>query len=287
MANIDDDYNKPRRLVFRGDGDSVKTFLMRLGMALHLRSEIDDDKKKIAYASSFLEGGALLWFEHMNNDTAPEDMETTFDMFKDDLKAAYLNPLDEVAARLELASLKFNPSAAMTVSKFEGTQFTPLTLRLSDESQKTLAFTFAMKLPPAMQAYVLQQTPDTVAEALSAARIFESSFGATVTTTTPIVPAQLQAAEAITRADVRAMFAEFAAVQTHGAYSSRGARGGYARGFPARGGSGPPYVPRQRQQLSDQDRERCMRERRCFSCKKVGHSARECKSAPADMFPPS
>jgi hypothetical protein len=36
--------------------------------------------------------------------------------------------------------------------------------------------------------------------------------------------------------------------------------------------------------ISDADRERCMKERRCFNCKKTGHSSKQCRSAYSKNF---
>jgi hypothetical protein len=39
-----------------------------------------------------------------------------------------------------------------------------------------------------------------------------------------------------------------------------------------------------RVELSAADRERCMKERRCFNCKKVGHSSRQCRGSYSKNF---
>ena len=278
MATLHHDL-KTQRLVFRGEGDSVKTFLMRLGMLLHLNPLVDDDKKKIAFTSSYLEGGALLWFEHMMNEVSIDEIDTTFDQFKIDLQAAFLNPLDDTAARLELAAVKFTPTKDMTVAVFASTVFNPIALRLVDESPKALAFAFAAKLPPAMQAHVLQQVPETLAEALNAARIYESSFslqgqGA--------IPAHVATGEA--RAGERGptweMFAEFAA-----AYGGSSAPSG--RRNQDHGGSQWRGAPRQAPwpRMTEADRARCFAEQRCFKCKSTGHQAKSCRKPASLDFP--
>ena len=46
-----------------------------------------------------------------------------------------------------------------------------------------------------------------------------------------------------------------------------------------------PSKSYQRVQLSANDRERCNRERRCYKCKKIGHTNRDCRSQPTSIFP--
>ena len=263
-----DSSDDSKKIVFSGNGDSASKFLLRLKLHFMLDTKLDSDKKKILFAATCFQSGAFVWFERWLGVAKIEDVTSNLTEFFKDFLKEFTNPFDETAARISLHDMKFVPSSSMNVATFASTVFNPVALRL-DDSEKTLAFAFASKLPPAMRSSVMQSVPKTLAEAVTAACIYETSFAQHQSPQAPV--AHLNASVAQAEPPTWEMFAQLAA-----SYAGSNS--------PARRSWRPPaskssFLPK----LSEADRTRCLTQGLCFKCRLSGHVAKNCPATSSTL----
>jgi hypothetical protein len=295
--------SKSRLPVFRGDGspgDDVNTFLLRIELAMFLqggefRSMTEEERtsaglnedqakahlerKKIAFLAQCLEGAAAQWFTSMLNGVSMTELapDTTYSVFLQDFKNAFTDGNAEVAARLQLAALNYAAPLSAFIIKFNA-----IDAHIPDDSEASRVFAFSQKLPPAMSSFVMVSQPKTLQAAITAARIYEGAYStasptpAHVSTSQPSHSSSLSAG--LASLDVNSkdtIIAELLAMQRG---DSRGPRK-QAASFSSQSSTRP--------RMPDADFKRCMEERRCLKCKKVGHTAKECRGQYSTSFPAS
>jgi hypothetical protein len=240
--------------MFYGNGDNVNVFLsvMELHFASRPAAEFPTNLTKIAYvASDRLRDAALSWFLSWQGNVAAAQLANTWAQFAADIRAQFVPAGDVMTARQQLHELPFKPPLAEFVAAFRA-----IDLRIVGASDGDRVFSFANKLPAGMRAFVLQSQPANLAAAMAAAQVFRNAHGEPTPVTTSVSNVE-KGGDA--QAELAAMMRQFSKT-----LSTRGQTRGPRR-------------------LSDEDHARCVRENRCFKCKKVGHNSRECRGAFAEM----
>jgi hypothetical protein len=274
------------RLSFRGTGENIVNFMKQVDSALINRPEINTHPRRIAYVVQFLSDAALSWYFEWLGAVDPAAIAGTYAQFKADITNAFTNAHDVTSARMELLSLKFE--SFNTVEAFYA-KFHSICIRLPEPDNATRAFGFIQYLPSAMRAFVLERAPVTALAAKTAACVYQGAHAHEAQanknpfnpTSSVAMAAELHATDAITVGSMREIMAELAAMM---AGDSRGPRS------PSRY---PSHNPKQhvsntpkRSYMPPADKERCVRENRCFNCKKPNHAARDCHSSSSSTFPP-
>ena len=280
--------DRPPRLSFRGTGESIVNFLKQVDSALVNRPDIATHPRRIAYAVQYLSDAALSWYFEWLGAVDPAAIAGTYAQFKVDITNAFTNAHDVTSARMELLALKFD--AFSNVESFY-TKFHSICIRLPEPDNATRAFSFVQYLPSAMRAFVLERAPVTALAAKTAACVYQGAHAHEVQTReshmnpynpTPAIAmaAELHATDAVTMGSMREMIAELAAMM---AGDSRGPR--TPSRYPSNTSKQQFGAPK-RTYVPPADKDRCIRENRCFNCKKANHSARECHSSSSSTFPP-
>ena len=254
-------------LVFRGNGDSPTNFLKLVDGRLLNRPDVVGHARMIAFTAGFLADAAQLWYFEWIGDVAPANVQSTYAQFKAAMLAVFVNPADQMAARLELSNLKFEDFA--NVSAYFAA-FHKTCLRLPEVDGPERAYRFAETLPAEIRAFVLERNPQNLIEAKSSALIYEGAHlksGAARTS-----QSQLHALEI---RDLKQQLSELHAMASKSWTPSKSQD------------HAPQYKsnPKSYTKLSPPDHARCMAENRCFKCRKTGHSARECRSQASSSFP--
>jgi hypothetical protein len=134
-----------------------------------------------------------------------------------------------------------------------------------------------------MKEAVLYQNPATAAEAYKAARTYEFAYSNSTTfasaSALPPLPSQASIHAAELAVQIEELRASVHALSAQGRY-----RHGYSSA--PRSASRPAFTPRPpRSGLSEEAKQRCLAERRCFNCKRQGHSINTCRLPSSDKFP--
>ena len=136
--------------------------------ALLNRPDIVGGPRLITHCASFLAEGAQLWYFEWLGDVQPVNIASTYAAFKLALIAAFTNPADLMAARLELSRLQFGDYKS--VGEFYAV-FHKVSLRLPEPDGPERAYRFTEMLPPDVRAFVLERNPQTAVNAKAAALI--------------------------------------------------------------------------------------------------------------------
>lgn len=203
-------------ICFSGDPNDLRGWFFSIELACRA-NEIREGTAQVDYATSFLQGNALLWL------LACLDSGRTFphwESLKTALGETY-GPLDaEEDNRLALFSISQKGSLEEYIR-----DFTRLSLNVSDLDQHSRALLFVRGLSGSLRDDAMREHPKTLSEALRAARTARRNINVRMTS-----------------------------------------RNEHA----VRRNSG------QRKKLSDEERARLLREGRCFNCRSLGHTSRNC-----------
>jgi len=267
---------------FGGGTDSADLWLMQLKSYFHLAPNLDSDAKKICFASTRMTDQALMWYRSWLEDVEPEDLESTFAEFSTELLERFSPGIDVDSARMRLLCMTF-PSG-MSVDDFYSKHFLPTLLRTREPDSRDRALLFCQKLPSGMKEAVLYRSPETAASAYQAARLYEfanqgqPSSSVSVSALPPLPSqASIHVAELVEqleelRASIHAMSSQ--SPRNRSSYFSRSApRPAFNASSNSRSG------------ISEEAKQRCMAERRCFNCKRPGHLANACRLPRSDKFP--
>ena len=147
---------------FNGDARMFKEWCFSVELALRSRN-IEVDFRQVEFASSCLEGNALLWL------IACQESGTTFNSWKD-LRSALaktFGPQQRAEEdRLDLFSLRQVSSLKEYIQ-----DFTRLSLSITGLDEHSLAVLFVKGLQPSLQAEALREHPRTLSDAFIAARM--------------------------------------------------------------------------------------------------------------------
>jgi hypothetical protein len=198
-----------------------------------------------------------------------------------EFKQRFSPAINVESARMRLLCMTF-PSG-MSVDDFYSKHFLPALLQTREPDSRDRALLFCQKLPSGMKEAVLFQSPETAADAYQSARLYEfanqgqSSSSVSVSALPPLPSqASIHVAELVEQLEeLRASFHAMSSQSTRNrsSYSSR----------PAPRPAFTPHPPRS--VISEEAKQRCLAERRCFKCKRPGHNVNTCRLPSSDKFP--
>ena len=266
---------------FGGGSESADLWLVQLRSYFLFAPNLDSNAKKICFAATRMNGQALMWFQTWLGDVEPENLQSTFAEFSDELLEHFSPAINVEHARLRLMSSSF-PSG-MSVEDFYSKHFLPSLLQTREPDSRDRALLFCQKLPSGMKEAVLYQNPATAAEAYKAARTYEFAYSnSTVSASAsalPPLPSQASIHTAELAEQIEELRASVHALSTQGRY-----RPGYSSA--PRSAPRPAFTPRPpRSVISEEAKQRCLAERRCFNCKRPGHNVNTCRLPSSDKFP--
>jgi hypothetical protein len=266
---------------FGGGTDSADLWLMQLKSYFLFAPNLDSNAKKICFAATRMNGQALMWFQTWLGDVEPENLQSTFAEFSDELLEHFSPAINVEHARLRLMSSSF-PSG-MSVEDFYSKHFLPSLLQTREPDSRDRALLFFQKLPSGMKEAVLYQNPATAAEAYKAARTYEFAYSNSTASASasalPPLPSQASIHTAELAEQIEELRASVHALSTQGRY-----RPGYSSA--PRSAPRPAFTPRPpRSVISEEAKQRCLAERRCFNCKRPGHNVNTCRLPSSDKFP--
>ena len=266
---------------FGGGSDSADLWLVQLRSYFLFAPNLDSNAKKICFAATRMNGQALMWFQTWLGDVEPENLQSTFDEFADELLEHFSPAINVEHARLRLMSSSF-PSG-MSVEDFYSKHFLPSLLQTREPDSRDRALLFCQKLPSGMKEAVLYQNPATAAEAYKVARTYEFAYSNSTASASasalPPLPSQASIHTAELAEQIEELRASVHALSTQGRY--RPGDSSAPRSAPR-----PAFTPRpQRSVISEEAKQRCLAERRCFNCKRPGHNVNTCRLPSSDKFP--
>ena len=266
---------------FGGGSESADLWLVQLRSYFLFAPNLDSNAKKIFFAATRMNGQALMWFQTWLGDVEPENLQSTFAEFSDELLEHFSPAINVEHARLRLMSSSF-PSG-MSVEDFYSKHFLPSLLQTREPDSRDRALLFCQKLPSGMKEAVLYQNPATAAEAYKAARTYEFAYSNSTASASasalPPLPSQASIHTAELAEQIEELRASVHALSTQGRY-----RPGYSSA--PRSAPRPAFTPRPpRSVISEEAKQRCLAERRCFNCKRPGHNVNTCRLPSSDKFP--
>ena len=266
---------------FGGGSESADLWLVQLRSYFLFAPNLDSNAKKICFAATRMNGQALMWFQTWLGGVAPENLQSTFAEFSDELLEHFSPAINVEHARLRLMSSSF-PSG-MSVEDFYSKHFLPSLLQTREPDSRDRALLFCQKLPSGMKEAVLYQNPATAAEAYKAARTYEFAYSNSTASASasalPPLPSQASIHTAELAEQIEELRASVHALSTQGRY-----RPGYSSA--PRSAPRPAFTPRPpRSVISEEAKQRCLAERRCFNCKRPGHNVNTCRLPSSDKFP--
>jgi hypothetical protein len=266
---------------FGGGSESADLWLVQLRSYFLFAPNLDSNAKKICFAATRMNGQALMWFQTWLGDVEPENLQSTFAEFSDELLEHFSPAINVEHARLRLMSSSF-PSG-MSVEDFYSKHFLPSLLQTREPDSRDRALLFCQKLPSGMKEAVLYQNPATAAEAYKAARTYEFAYSNSTASASasalPPLPSQASIHTAELAEQIEELRASVHALSTQGRY-----RPGYSSA--PRSAPRPAFTPRPpRSVISEEAKQRCLAERRCFNCKRPGHNVNTCRLPSSDKFP--
>jgi hypothetical protein len=222
--------------------------------------------QKVQFVSSYLKDNAALWFKYVYEEAEAQGVQLTWEGVQEKLLQRF-RPIESAkTARVALASLRQTGSAQHYCNLFQ--QYVTLT---GDMAEADKIFAFQRGLKPFIAREVDLREPYTLTDAMNYAiradarnsllfkksAFGDNSYSNKVQFSRP-VPMEVDNLN-MEQSD------EEESVSVNATYAQRSSQV-------------------KRFEISDADRERCMKERRCFNCKKVGHSSKQCRSAYSKNF---
>lgn len=262
---------KPPR--FSGKTSEAHTWIRSLRTFLYLQQIPLDTDTCVIWASTFLEASAAQWYQALVAQ-AQEDPSAGFTCWQE-FEQAFKNQFEERfpadRARDRLAYIKQRTSVSAYVS-----EFTSLLVHLPFRDEGDNIHSFVRGLKPHLAEKVAMAMPSTLQEAINLALKADGAamHVARMMRTTPPSTVRYEGPTPmdlgnITMEDKGSEHADLATVATTTIHR-------YPATAPA--ASTTPLKP-----LTPEERQRLIRENKCFRCRQPGHIARECpmhKGAP-------
>lgn len=224
------------------------------------------DNQKVQFVGSYLKDNAALWFKYVYEEAEAQGAELSWEDVQQRLLQRFRPIESGKTARVALASLKQTGSAQHYCNLFQ--QYVMLT---GDMAEADKIFAFQRGLKPYIAREVDLREPYTLTDAMNFAiradarnsLLFkQSSFNSNNYNNRALgnrpIPMEVDNLH-------MELSDEDESVSVNATYAQRSSQVKYPK-------------------ISDADRERCMKERRCFNCKKTGHSSKQCRSAYSKNF---
>lgn len=233
--------------------------------------------QRVLFVGSYLKDNAALWFKYEVEKAAAEGMHLTWEALELKLLQRFRPIESGKTARVALASLKQQGSVQHYCNIFQ--QYVTLT---TDMAEMDKIFAFQRGLKPYIAREVDMKEPQTLAEAMNYAiradarnnLLFKNrSFRPFQHST------QWNSQSAPMEVDNLEMVDEQQNInESKEAIIPLNAMYGEPKGRTSSG-------DRKRVDINAADRERCIKERRCFNCKQMGHNNRGCQNPFSKNFP--
>lgn len=224
------------------------------------------ENQKVQFVGSYLKENAAIWFKYVYEEASSQGMELTWKDVQERLLQRFRPIESGKTARVALASLRQSGSVQHYCNLFQ--QYVTLT---GDMAEADKVFIFQRGLKPFIAREVDLREPYTLTDAMNYAiradarnsLLFKkSAFGennyANRVQGSRSIPMEVDNIN-------MEQSEEDVSMSVNATYAERSSQV-------------------KRPEISDADRERCMKERRCFNCKKVGHSSKQCRSTYSKNF---
>lgn len=227
------------------------------------------DNQKVQVAGTYLKDNAALWFKCVCEEANADEVLLTWEDFKDKLLQRFRPIESNRTARVALSALKQTGSV-----QYYCNQFQQLITLINDMAEADKVFAFQRGLKFNIAREVDLREPNTLLDAMNFAIRADARnnllFKRSVfniqnynnrfqeNRTPPMAPMEV---DNINGGDLD----EENSTSVNAAYVQRLPQG-------------------KRIDINETDRDRCMRERRCFNCKKVGHTNKQCRSTYSKNF---
>lgn len=231
-------------------------------------------EERVQLVGSYLKESAGLWYKYVYEESITIGSPLTWEEFRSKFLARFRPIESGKTARVALASLRQTHSVQQYCSLFQ--QYVTLT---PDMAETDKVFAFQNGLKPNIAREVDVRDPQNLTQAMNFAiradarnsLLFRNSYAANnnnkMVGSRPI-PMEVDNVNFEQPEDDYSYSNELPALNATYVQRSSESRS-----------SQPKRV-----ELSAADRERCMKERRCFNCKKVGHSSRQCRGVHSKNF---
>ena len=298
--------NAPNTYAGNRDADSLDSWLFAVTQYLDLTG-VREDERRILLAGTYLEGPAQTWYRAVQGDSVPVDQKIkTWDTFQGELRLNFC-PLNQVKlARDRLHSLRQTGSLREYIREFRN-----CTLEIVGMAEDEKLDRFVRHLAPAIRQEVEIQEPEGLDKAIKLSERFDAVLHSSHRSRSYQFAAHRDAFRrrdpgrrwesgrsgpapmelGYMGHDQRSSDSDEGPANSPEASSASQRPQSHAvpRGTASRASgfsnNNPPtvnYMANQQRRenspgrLPDAERERLMRENRCFLCKEQGHQARDC-----------
>jgi hypothetical protein len=250
---------------------NIELWLFEMGSYLSIMKV--PEESRVQLVGSYLKDTAALWYKYVFEESLTTGVPLTWKSFQVKLLQRFRPIESSKTARVALASLRQVGSVQHYCNTFQ--QFVTLT---SDMAETDKVFAFQRGLKPHIAREVDLREPNTLSEAMNYAiradarnsLLFRSSVA-------PSYFNKLVGARS-TPMEVENVNLEFQHDEEPATEVSM-VNAAYTR-------NSSNHRPNEgkRNHISIEDRDRCMKERRCFNCKQMGHSSKQCKNLYSKNF---
>lgn len=229
-------------------------------------------EERVQLVGSYLKESAGLWYKYVYEESIASESPLTWEEFRSKFLARFRPIESGKTARVALASLRQTHSVQQYCSLFQ--QHVTLT---PDMAETDKVFAFQNGLKPNIAREVDIRDPRNLTQAMNFAiladarnsLLFRNSYASNNSfKTIGSRPIPMEVDNVNFEQPEDDLNDELPAVNA--TYVQRSSEGHSSQS--------------KRVELSAADRERCMKERRCFNCKKVGHSSRQCRGVHSKNF---
>ncbi len=229
-------------------------------------------EERVQLVGSYLKESAGLWYKYVYEESIAIESPLTWEEFRSKFLARFRPIESGKTARVALASLRQTHSVQQYCSLFQ--QYVTLT---PDMAETDKVFAFQNGLKPNIAREVDIRDPRNLTQAMNFAiladarnsLLFRNSYASNNSNKMVVSrPIPMEVDNVNFEQPEDDYSDELPAVNA--TYVQRSSEGHSTQS--------------KRVDISAADRERCMKERRCFNCKKVGHSSRQCRGAYSKNF---